>query len=219
MDKVSNHQLDDQQETSENSSNPVGPAASETVIVVRSEEVASTSVSAEDGDSKPEVNVLETSKVSAEEQNASVSEPDRHVCAIDIKCSGGSLSSENWDSEKFCRICHLNSEQSSDISDLIQLGCGCKDELGFSHRHCAETWFRLKGNRCCEICGENAKNITGVINYRFMEEWNEGRYAAGSNNPSRRGLGCWQGQSFCNFLMACLVIAFMLPWFFRTNMF
>ncbi|XP_043701617.1 uncharacterized protein LOC122652043 [Telopea speciosissima] len=217
MDEVSNHPIHDEQATSENSSNPGGTAASETVVVVRSEEAAR--VSAEDGDSKSEVNVLETSKVFAEEQKASVSEPDRHSCAIDIKCSGGTLSSENWDSEKICRICHLSSDQSSDMSDLIQLGCGCKDELGFSHRHCAETWFRLKGNRCCEICGETAKNITGVGNNRAMEEWTGRRSVASTTSQSRRGGGCWQGQPFCNFLMACLVIAFMLPWFFRVNLF
>lgn len=47
-----------------------------------------------------------------------------------------------------CRICHLGSEQQlSRTTSLIQLGCGCKDELGISHPHCAETWFRSKGNR------------------------------------------------------------------------
>uniref|UniRef100_A0A2P2PXU3 RING-CH-type domain-containing protein n=1 Tax=Rhizophora mucronata TaxID=61149 RepID=A0A2P2PXU3_RHIMU len=30
--------------------------------------------------------------------------------------------------------------------DLIQLGCGCKDDLGIAHAHCAEAWFKLKGN-------------------------------------------------------------------------
>ncbi|XP_042506504.1 uncharacterized protein LOC122082795 [Macadamia integrifolia] len=217
MEEVSNHQIHDQQATSENSSNSGGAVASETVIVVRSEEAAS--VSAEDGDSKPVVYVLETSEVFAEEQKACVSEPDRHTSAVDVKCSGGTVSSEDWDSEKICRICHLSSEQSSDMTDLIHLGCGCKDELGFAHHHCAETWFRLKGNRCCEICGETAKNITGVGNNRSMEEWNQRRYVSNTTNPSRRCAGCWQGQPFCNFLMACLVIAFMLPWFFRVNLF
>ncbi|XP_043690335.1 probable E3 ubiquitin ligase SUD1 [Telopea speciosissima] len=217
MDGLSHHQLHDQQGTTENSLTPVGPAASRTVIVVRSEESAS--VSAEEGDSKAEINELETSKESAEERKVSVSKSEGHASIIDIKCSGGTLSSENWDDEKICRICLLSSDQSSDGSDTILLGCACKDELGFAHRHCAETWFRLKGNRCCEICGETAKNITGVADNRFMEEWNESGFAASSNNPSSRGGGFWRGQPFCNFLMACLVIAFVLPWFLRVNIF
>ncbi|CAN1230081.1 hypothetical protein LINGRAPRIM_LOCUS1434 [Linum grandiflorum] len=141
----------------------------------------------------------------------------------------------SWDEggEKVCRICHLMSSEGSILEgaavtgvvvtsmELIQLGCGCKDELGVVHSHCGEAWFKLKGNRVCEICGETAKNITGVAdNIRFMEEWNQMRLI--HTNPAqsgRGGGGCWRGQPFCNFLMACLVIAFVLPWFFRVNMF
>ncbi|CAN1166220.1 hypothetical protein LINPERPRIM_LOCUS34175 [Linum perenne] len=141
----------------------------------------------------------------------------------------------NWDGEKVCRICHLSSEGSIEAvtaaaaaahgvtvtsMELIQLGCGCKDELGVAHSHCGEAWFKLKGNRVCEICGEMAKNITGVgDNVSFMEEWNQMRLIHGGANQPERGGGCWRGQPFCNFLMACLVIAFVLPWFFRVNMF
>ncbi|KAI3440024.1 RING-CH-type domain-containing protein [Psidium guajava] len=154
---------------------------------------------------------------------------------IDIQCGnvrGGC--GENGEGERVCRICHLSSEQSGDAipgmtmgdcttaatssMELIQLGCGCKDELGIVHSHCAEAWFKLKGNRFCEICGETAKNISGVGDNRFMEEWNERRFTAGNISSSERE-GCWRGQPFCNFLMACLVIAFVLPWFFRVNMF
>ena len=78
---------------------------------------------------------------------------------IDIKGTGGGRRQfkESWDGERVCRICHLNSEQSLESTDststtaaamdLIQLGCGCKDELGIAHSHCAEAWFKLKGNR------------------------------------------------------------------------
>lgn len=73
--------------------------------------------------------------------------------------------------------------------------------------------------RLCEICGKTAKNVTGVGDNGFMEEWNGRRSIGGSGNPSNRGRGCWCGQPFCNFLMVCLVIGFVLPWFFRVNMF
>ncbi|GLT80119.1 hypothetical protein SLA2020_515740 [Shorea laevis] len=157
-----------------------------------------------------------------------ISEVD-NSCAIDIKsgASGRQEFKETFDGERVCRICHLSSEQSLECddsasataTDLIQLGCACKDELGIAHSHCAEVWFKLKGNRLCEICGESAKNVTGVRDNRFMEEWNEERYTLGGSNSSNRGGGCWRRQPFCNFLMACLVIAFVLPWFFRVNMF
>ncbi|KAK7302965.1 hypothetical protein RJT34_13862 [Clitoria ternatea] len=160
-----------------------------------------------------------------------VLEIDKNSCVIDIKCSSRKKFYENSDSERICRICLLASGQPSDSTmtvgtasiatsaDLIQLGCACKDELGIAHVHCAEAWFKLKGNRLCEICGDTAKNVSGIANNGFMEEWNERRFLDNDDDSSRRFGGCWRGQPFCNFLMACLVIAFVLPWFFRVNMF
>jgi hypothetical protein len=49
-----------------------------------------------------------------------------------------------------CRICHLGPEDGVSAapgSEVIRLGCGCKDELGAAHRQCAEAWFRIKGDR------------------------------------------------------------------------
>nr|POF02380.1 hypothetical protein CFP56_78609 [Quercus suber] len=65
--------------------------------------------------------------------------------------------------------------------------------------------------RLCEICGEIAKNITGIGDNGFMEEWNESRYTGVSSNSSDRGGGCWRGQPFCNFLMACLGPSYKSP--------
>ncbi|XP_031130279.1 uncharacterized protein LOC116032032 [Ipomoea triloba] len=119
------------------------------------------------------------------------------------------------DLERVCRICHLNAKDMKNSKDLIiELGCNCKGELGFAHLHCAEAWFKLKGNRLCEICGETVKNVRGVGDARFMEEWNDGGASAAESGKS-----CWNGQPFCNFLMACLVITLLLPWFLRVDIF
>lgn len=124
------------------------------------------------------------------------------------------------DFEKVCRICHLDTyESGKKFVDLIEIGCGCKGELGFVHSHCAETWFKLKGNRLCEICREIAKNVTGVSDNRFIEEWNEARYIAGGTGSAGRDRGYCRGQPFCNLLIACLIIVFLLPWFCRINLF
>ncbi|KAF5944543.1 hypothetical protein HYC85_018620, partial [Camellia sinensis] len=209
----------------ENSSNSVD----QSVIVIKSVEEA--------GNSNATVNGLGSSKESVGEREVSdLKDDDKHSCVIDVKSSGGGGNGklgENLDGERICRICHLSSDPETPPrpptttnvtvmmanTGLIELGCDCKDELGIVHTYCAEAWFKLKGNRQCEICGETAKNITGVGDTRFMEEWNETRTASNVSNTSNRRGGCWRGQPFCNFLMACLVIAFVLPWFFRVNMF
>ncbi|AQK97951.1 RING/FYVE/PHD zinc finger superfamily protein [Zea mays] len=50
-----------------------------------------------------------------------------------------------------CRICHLGPEDDESAvpgSEVMLLGCGCKDELGAAHQQCAEAWFRIKGDSC-----------------------------------------------------------------------
>ncbi|XP_059290281.1 uncharacterized protein LOC132043831 [Lycium ferocissimum] len=124
------------------------------------------------------------------------------------------------DFEKVCRICHLDTfESGKKWVDLIEIGCGCKGELGFVHSHCAETWFKLKGNRLCEICQEIAKNVTGISDNRFIEEWNEARFIASATGSADRDRARWRGQPFCNLLIACLIIVFLLPWFLRVSLF
>lgn len=50
--------------------------------------------------------------------------------------------------ESVCRVCHLSAKESGNKpAELMEIGCGCKGELGFAHRQCAEAWFRVKGNR------------------------------------------------------------------------
>ncbi|XXG61548.1 hypothetical protein AAC387_Pa05g0131 [Persea americana] len=190
-----------------NSSNSV---ASETVIDVRCTETECNA--SKNKVSKAKTDVLEGKKIAVDKMKSDVPDLLRGNCE-------GVLESGRWDGEKVCRICHLSSDRGLNASDMIQLGCDCKGELGTAHRHCAETWFKLKGNRWCEICGESAKNITGVGDSRFMEMWNNRMVTGiGSSSLSERGRypRC---QPFGNFLLACLVIAFILPWFFRVNMF
>lgn len=151
-------------------------------------------------------------------------EEEEDKCASHVVIDMKDVSIENQ--QKLCRICHLSEKESGkDLKELMEIGCGCKGELGLAHSYCAEAWFRVKGNRLCEICGETAKNIKGVVDNRFMEEWNEGISSGDGNmsqSTSNGGGGsrrCLSRQPLCNFLMACLVIAFVLPWFFRVNMF
>ncbi|KAK0579270.1 hypothetical protein LWI29_023716 [Acer saccharum] len=218
------------QSCSGNSSSLVDVVVLETVIVVNSDQTACVSV--ENREVEMKSNELGTNKPLVESERRKVSKVEEEYCVIDMNCDAGDRKGfkESCDGERVCRICHLSSEQLSETAsdnsvctttteELIPIGCGCKDDLGIAHIHCAEAWFKLKGNRSCEICGQIAKNIAGVGDNRFMEEWNEQRIIGSSSNPSERRGGCWRGQPFCNFLMACLVIAFVLPWFFRVNVF
>ncbi|CAN1283577.1 hypothetical protein LINPERPRIM_LOCUS18391 [Linum perenne] len=165
----------------------------------------------------PETVILITCAENLNVEEGKLSKGDKESSfVIDVKCK------DSWDGEKVCRICHLGCEAATgdpaavsvSSMELIQLGCGCKDELGVAHAHCGEAWFKLKGNRykLSPVLLNSVKNVSclgflvqlGLVN--------------GGDSDHRRG-GCWRAQPLCNFLMACLVIAFVLPWFFRVNMF
>ncbi|XP_031486636.1 uncharacterized protein LOC116255048 [Nymphaea colorata] len=118
--------------------------------------------------------------------------------------------------ERDCRICHLSLEGGTQESGVaIELGCSCKDDLAAAHKQCAEAWFKIKGNKTCEICGSTARNIIGVDNTEFLEQWNEASTApAPPPEPTR---SFWHGHRFLNFLLACMVFAFVISWLFHFN--
>jgi len=50
--------------------------------------------------------------------------------------------------ERNCRICHLGLDSAAAESGAgIVLGCSCKDDLSRAHKQCAETWFKIRGNK------------------------------------------------------------------------
>ncbi|PIN05479.1 hypothetical protein CDL12_21987 [Handroanthus impetiginosus] len=157
--------------------------------------------------------VDKNSRNQEENKKSDGEEEKREEFVVDVKGdvnNGGSRNSESSRSEKMCRICHFGSEE----YEIVLLGCDCRGELGFAHLHCAEVWFAQRRDRLCEICGKTAKNITSINAEETSILVMEMRLVAASLDASReRSRRCQ--KSLCNFLMACLVLAFVLPWFFR----
>ncbi|MCO5556413.1 hypothetical protein L7F22_010065 [Adiantum nelumboides] len=112
-----------------------------------------------------------------------------------------------------CRVCHLTVDRSPAAGKVIKLGCACKDDLALAHQRCAETWFTIKGNRTCEICGSTAQNILGD---RDADQWND--MEACHIGPSRAER-CWQNQPLCNTLVVCVLLVLIASWLFRVTLF
>lgn len=130
------------------------------------------------------------------------------------QASGGhELKDDDEDDDGRCRVCHLVFDGGFAANETMQLGCHCKEDLAIAHRNCAEVWFKIKGNRICEICGATAQNIVGVEDTGFLEQWNDAE-ASNSTEPQTR---CWQSLSLCNFFLACMVVTFILLWLFRVT--
>ncbi|URE43475.1 Protease inhibitor/seed storage/LTP family [Musa troglodytarum] len=121
--------------------------------------------------------------------------------------------------EQDCRICHLSLEKAAPESGVpIELGCSCKDDLAAAHKQCAETWFKIKGNKICEICGSTARNVADLVESEPTEQWGEANSStAPPAAPPSETRSFWQGHRFLKFLLACLVLAFVISWLFHFN--
>ncbi|MBA0819070.1 hypothetical protein Gohar_025540 [Gossypium harknessii] len=145
-------------------------------------------------------------------------------CSVEAEIEGGvaEIKVHLAKVEKDCRICHLGLESNSHESGVpIELGCSCKDDLAAAHKLCAEAWFKIRGNKTCEICHSIARNVVGV---------NEGTDQSNDTNSSTTTAAVpgpaahtdtpsfWHGHRILNFLLACMVFAFVISWLFHFNM-
>ncbi|KAG2690724.1 hypothetical protein I3843_09G199400 [Carya illinoinensis] len=124
--------------------------------------------------------------------------------------------------ESDCRICHLGLESNSHESGVpIELGCSCKDDLGAAHKNCAEAWFKIKGNKTCEICQSVAHNVFGSNEIASTENSSEANDATAAAIVASASMAetrsFWRGHRFVNFLLACMVSGFVLSWLFHFN--
>lgn len=76
--------------------------------------------------------------------------------------------------------------------------------------------------RTCEICGSIARNVVGVNDTELAEQWNEANdtvmpTAVATTAQPAENRNFWQGHRFLNFLLACMVFAFVISWLFHFN--
>lgn len=151
---------------------------------------------------------------------SSVAESDR---SVDMENGIGETKLHVGKIERDCRICHLSLVSSGPESGFaIELGCSCKNDLAVAHRHCAEAWFKIKGNKTCEICNSLARNVIGPNDVESAQQANESSAVATSAasapvSAASEAQTCLNGHRFLNFLLACMVFAFVISWLFHFN--
>ncbi|GMH26813.1 hypothetical protein Nepgr_028656 [Nepenthes gracilis] len=144
-------------------------------------------------------------------------------CAVEVDLESGRVERKVHlgKVKQNCRICHVSFDGSnSNFGVAIELGCSCKEDLAAAHKQCAEAWFKIRGNKTCEICGSIARNVDEANDAEPVERCDEANStsttaAVPTHQADPRNF--WQGHRILNFLLACMVFAFVISWLLHFN--
>ncbi|CAL0304083.1 unnamed protein product [Lupinus luteus] len=103
--------------------------------------------------------------------------------------------------EAVCRICLVDLCEGG---ETFKLECSCKGELALAHQECAIKWFSIKGNKNCDVCKEEVRNLpVTLLRIQSVRNQNSG---ARSQLEHVNGYRVWQE-------VPVLVIVSMLAYF------
>ncbi|KAL5565659.1 hypothetical protein UlMin_028823 [Ulmus minor] len=104
--------------------------------------------------------------------------------------------------EAVCRICLI---ELCEGGETLKMECSCKGELALAHEDCAVKWFSIKGNKTCDVCKQDVRNLQVTL-LRVQSIQTRTSAAGRSQQEDPHGFRVWQE-------VPVLVIVSMLAYF------
>ncbi|PIA61701.1 hypothetical protein AQUCO_00300913v1 [Aquilegia coerulea] len=90
--------------------------------------------------------------------------------------------------EAVCRICLASLCEGG---NTFKLECSCKGDLNLTHEACVVKWFSIKGNRSCDVCKQEVRNLPVTVLRVQSSAQREYRRGQNRQNPPPQPLSVW----------------------------